>query len=207
MMESSTQHLSFARLADLAEGRLTAQEQSAARAHLEGCAGCAGQAAELERLTGLMRADTSEDAPRDVIFNAVRLFGARPAAAETPGLLRRLVASLSFDSGARTPAYGLRSGAAAAARQLLFSAGAVDVDLRLAPAGEGWAVSGQLLGECAAGRAELFADGGGGDAPAARCDLNDLCEFTLPAVPAGTYTLRLTVGDAEIEVPGLSLQA
>jgi hypothetical protein len=153
-----------------------------------------------------MRADSSEDAPRDVLFNAVSLFRSRPPVeAETHGLLRRLVASLSFDSGARRPAYGLRSGAtSAAARQLLFSAGDLDVDLRLSPSGEGWAVSGQLLGECAAGRAELFADE---EAPAARADLNDLCEFTLPTVPAGTYTLRLTVGDAEIEVPGLSLQA
>lgn len=203
-MKSSPQHLSFARLADLAEGRLTAAETAAARAHLEGCGGCAGQAAELERVAGLMRADASEDAPRDLIFNAVRMFRARPNAAETPGLLRRLVASLSFDSGARTPAFGLRSGAtAAASRQLLFSAGDLDVDLRLAPSGEGWAVSGQVLGRCTAGRAELFA---GGDEQAARADLNDLCEFALPPVAAGTYTLRLTVDDAEIEVPGLSLQ-
>ncbi len=81
----------------------------------------------------------------------------------------------------------------------------MDVDLRLAPSGDGWAVSGQVLGECAAGRVELFADGD--DTSAARADLNDLCEFTLPTVPAGTYTLRLTLDDAEIEVPGLSLQA
>lgn len=204
-MKFSPEHLPFARLADLAEGRLTAAETAAARAHLEGCAACAGQAAELERLTGLMRADTSEDAPRDVLFNAVQLFRSRPTTAETPSFLRRLVASLSFDSGARNPAYGLRSGAtAAASRQLLFSAGDLDVDLRLAPSGEGWSVSGQVLGECAGGRAELFADGD--DTPAARADLNDLCEFTLPTVAAGTYTLRLIVEDAEIEVPGLSLQ-
>jgi anti-sigma factor RsiW len=206
MMKSSSKHLTFARLADLAEGRLTAEELAAARGHLGGCADCSRQAEELQRVTGLMRADTTEDAPRDVLFNAIRMFRSRPpVAAETPSLLRRLVASLSFDSGARTPAFGLRSGAAAAARQLLFSAGDLDVDLRLAPSGEGWAVSGQVLGECAAGRVELFAEGDGG--PAASADLNDLCEFTLPTVPAGTYALRLTLGDAEIEVPGLSLQA
>ncbi len=205
-MRLTPRHIPFARLADLAEGRLTAAETAAARGHLEGCGACAGQAAELERVTGLMRADTSEDAPRDVLFNAVQLFRSRPpVAAETHGLLRRLVASLSFDSGARTPAFGLRSSANAAARQLLFSAGDVDVDLRLVPSGDGWAVSGQVLGECAAGRVELFAEGD--DTSAARADLNDLCEFTLPTVPAGTYTLRLTLDDAEIEVPSLSLQA
>jgi anti-sigma factor RsiW len=206
MMKPSPKHLTFARLADLAEGNLTAEELAAARTHLGGCAECSRQAAELERVTGLMRADTTEDAPRDVLFNAIQMFRSRPpVAAETPGLLRRLVASLSFDSGARTPAFGLRSSASASARQLIFSAGELDVDLRLAPSGEGWAVSGQVLGECAAGRVELFADGDG--AAAARADLNDLCEFTLTAVPAGTYTLRLTLDDAEIEVPGLSLRA
>ena len=203
-MKLSAQHLSFALLADLVEGRLAAEEQASARTHLAGCAHCSGQAAELTRVTGLMRADTSEDAPRDVLSDAIRMFRTRPVAAEKPGLLRRLVASLSFDSGALAPAFGVRSGAPAAARQLLFTAGDIDVDLRLAPSGEGWVVSGQLLGACTGGRVELLS---GNNAPTSQADLNDLCEFTLPPVPEGVYTLRLLIDDAEIEVPGLSLRA
>ncbi len=188
----------------MVEGRLTAEEQASAQTHLAQCAQCAGQSAELERVTGLMRSDTSEDAPRDVLFNAIQLFGARAVEAEKPGLLRRLVAALSFDSGTLAPAFGVRSGAPASARQLLFSAGEVDVDLRIAHGGTGWAVSGQVLGACTGGRVELLA---ASDARAARADLNDQCEFVLPPVPSGEYTLRLLIDNVEIEVPGLSLRA
>jgi hypothetical protein len=194
-------HIPFARLADLAEGRLAPPDERDARAHLAGCADCAGQAAQLARLTTLMRTDTSEDAPRDVLSNAVGLFGARRAE-RAPGVLRRVLAALTFDSSTLTPAFGVRSGQAAPARQLLFSAGDFDVDLRLAPGGEGWTVSGQVLGPCEGGEVEVAA----GDEQA-RAGLNDLCEFTLPPVPEGVYTLRLRVGAVEVEIPELSLRA
>ena len=97
----------------------------------------------------------------------------------------------------------MRSGAPAASRQLIFSAGEVDVDLRLAPAAEGWAVSGQVLGECAGGWAELGGADTGSDAT--RAELNELCEFALPTMPAGNYTLRLGLGDTLVEIPGLDL--
>lgn len=200
-------HISFARLADLVEGRLTADEARDDRAHLDACAGCTQRAAQLGRVTQLMRADTSEDAPRDAIFNAVRMFRARPVAAvAAPGILRRLVAALTFDSNALAPAFGVRSGQNAPSRQLLFSAGDFDVDLRLASGGEGWTVSGQVLGQhyCAGGEAEL---GETGRAAASSVALNDLCEFTLPPVPEGSYALRLRLGDMEVEIPDLSLRA
>jgi len=202
-MRLSRQHIPFARLADLAEGRLAAAEEGAARAHLADCAGCAEQASQLARLTTLMRSDASEDAPRDVLLNAVGLMRARrPETEAAPGLLRRLVASLTFDSNTLTPAFGVRSGQTAPARQLLFSAGDFDVDLRLAAGGEGWTVSGQVLGPCAGGEVEVSAG-----PQAARAGLNDLCEFTLPPVPEGVYTLRLRVGEVEVEIPQLSLRA
>jgi len=204
-MRLSRPHIPFARLADLAEGRLAAEDERAARAHLAECAGCSEQSAELARLTTLMRADASEDAPRDVLMEAVGLFRARrPESAAAPGLLRRVVAALTFDSSTLTPAFGVRSGQAAPARQLLFSAGDFDVDLRLAAGGEGWTVSGQVLGPCAGGEVEVA----GAQGPAAaRADLNDLCEFTLPPVPEGVYTLRLRVDEVEVEIPELSLRA
>ena len=200
-MKLAPRHIPFEQLVDLAEGRLAPENSHEARAHLGTCAACSGQLAEVEHLTTLMRADTSEDAPRDVLAGAVGLFHTRPARA---GLLRRVVAALSFDSGAQGLAFGVRSGQTGAPRQLIFNAGDVDVDLRLAPGAEGWAVSGQVLGECAGGWAEL----GGGEerASAARAELNELCEFALPAVPAGSYTLRLRLDDLLVEIPDLDLR-
>ena len=200
-MRLTRQHIPFARLADLAEGRLAAADERDARAHLAACADCSEQSAQLERLTSLMRADVSEDAPRGVLMNAVGLFRARRAE-RSPGLLRRVVAALTFDSSTLTPAFGVRSGQAAPARQLLFSAGDFDVDLRLASGGEGWTVSGQVLGPCGGGEVEVAAG-----PRRERAVLNDLCEFTLPPVPEGVYTLRLRVGGVEVEIPELGLRA
>jgi hypothetical protein len=197
-------HISFARLADLVEGRLSSDEARDDRAHLDLCARCSEQAAQLGRVTQIMRADTSEDAPRDAIFGAIAMFRARPQAVAAPNLLRRIVAALSFDSSALAPAFGVRSGQSAPARQLLFSAGEFDVDLRLASGGEGWTVSGQVLGPCDGGEVEL---GEAGRDAVSSAALNDLCEFTLPPVPEGSYALRLRLNELEIEIPDLSLRA
>ena len=187
------------------ERRLPAGETAREREHLASCARCSTQAVEFERVATLMRADTSVDAPRDLIFDAVHLFRSRrPEPA--PGLLRRIVAALTFDSNTRTHAFGVRSGQAAPARQLLFGAGDFDVDLRLAAGEEGWTVSGQVLGPCEGGHVEAFASGTSEEATA-QASLNDLCEFTLPPVPEGTYALRLRLNDTEIEIPELSLKA
>jgi hypothetical protein len=86
---------------------------------------------------------------------------------------------------------------------MLYSAGDNDVDLRVQPAGESWVVSGQVLGECAGGSVRLE----GGAAEVAAAELNELCEFTLPAVPSGTYKLRLRLNDVEVEIPELQLKA
>lgn len=203
-MKKTSTHISFERLADLAEHRLDTENERAALEHLSACDECAGQLTAVERVTRLMREDVSEDAPRDVIFNALRLFDARRAS-KSPGLLRRLAAALVFDSASERPAYGLRSGQTAAARQLLFSAGDDrDVDLRLTPEPDGWRIRGQILGECeGGGRVELFAVGR--TRTAASADVNELCEFSLDTVPEGEYTLRLTVGIVEIEVGSLTL--
>src|SRR5215208_1219124 len=203
-MRLTPRHIPFARLADLAEGRLSAAEAAEERAHLADCTTCSAQAAQLGHLSALMRADASEDAPPELVASVVRMFRARRAEGEQPGLLRRLVAALTFDSSSLRPAFGVRSGQAAPARQLLFSAGDFDVDLRLAQGPEGWTVSGQVLGPCRGGEVELVA----ADGPtAARAALNELCEFTLPPRPEGSYALRLRLDEAEVEIPGLSLKA
>ena len=204
-MKLTPQHIPFARLADLAEGRLSPEDAAEERAHLADCTRCAGQAAQLGHLAALMRADTSEDAPAALVADVVRMFRARrPAEASAPGLLRRLVAALTFDSSSLTPAFGVRSGQAAPARQLLFSAGDLDVDLRLAQGPEGWTVSGQVLGPCRGGEVELL---GAEGSKAASAALNELCEFALAPRPEGSYTLRLRFDGTEVEIPELSLKA
>ena len=196
-MNISFQHIPFAKLADLAEDKTGAEERAAAMTHISDCSRCAGDLERLSQLIGYMRTDTGEDAPRDVMAYAINIFRRRE---EQPSLLRRIIAALSFDSLTPAPAFGVRSGQAAA-RQLLFEAEANDLDLRLLTQGDAWIIAGQVLGpDCAGGHVELK-----GETASATAELNDLCEFTLSPVPAGSYRLRVRLEDVEVEVPQLEL--
>ena len=193
-------HIPFAKLADLAENRFSADERESLLKHVSACSRCTGQLDQLKQLVHLMRTDTAEDAPRDVKAHALALFRARAAEA-VPSVVRRVLAALNFDSAQSMPAYGLRSGQPQA-RQFLYSAGENDLDVRVKPSGESWVVSGQVLGQCTGGQVKLK-----GDAATATVEMNDLCEFTLPPVPAGRYTLQVRLVDVEVEVPELDLKA
>lgn len=140
-----------------------------------------------------------EDAPPALVQRAIDLW--QPQAAPASGPLRQLLATLSFDSAATSPlALGLRSGGAASARQLLFSADGLDVDLRLAPATSTaplrWTLSGQLLGPDAGATAELKVGG-----YAARVALDELAEFRFELLPEGECRLTLRSGDWTLELP------
>lgn len=170
--------------------------------HLASCSACTAGLRRLEQVLELMRTDNSTDAPRDVLAYAINIFGGREQATE-PSLLRRIVASLSFDSSSNiAPAFGVRSGQAAS-RQLIYSAEQSDIDLRISSEDDRWIVAGQWLGDdCVGGRVEIVGENGSAEAR-----LNDLCEFTLPPMPAGSYTLRLRFRDAEVEISELELRA
>ncbi len=199
-MKIKTQHIPFEKLADLAEHRQSPEESETIRLHLSDCSDCANQLSELERLVTLMRTDVAEDAPPDLLSRTLNLF--RPRVPEDkPSIIERVMAVLSFDSRQLSPAFGVRSGQSVA-RQLLFSVGEHDLDLRVAPDDGAWVVSGQILGECEDGQVELR-----GAEVAERAEMNELCEFTLPRVPSGKYSLVINLSNTEIEVPEFELRA
>jgi hypothetical protein len=205
-MNLMSQHIPFAKLADLAEESLGAEERDASLAHVQACSRCSTQLERVAQVVNLMRADNLEDAPRDVISQAVGIFR-RSETKATESLLRRVLAALSFDSASLTPAYGVRSGQTTT-RQMLYSTGENDLDLRITPGEEAWIVSGQVLGheQCAGGQVSLFSlESEAGSAAAT--ELNELCEFTLPPVAAGSYRLCLRISDLEIEIPEFELRA
>jgi hypothetical protein len=97
-------------------------------------------------------------------------------------------------------AVGVRSGKPGT-RQLLFSTGVDEIDLRIEPEGDSWTVSGQVLGESAAGgRAVLQSD-----MSVSQADLNGLSEFVLPSVQAGIYKLILDLEHVEVEIEELKV--
>lgn len=143
------------------------------------------------------------EAPEAVIQRAIHIMAAHSTvSAPVPGALKRLIATLSFDSAGLTPlAAGLRA-EALQTRQLLYSTEGRDVDLRIAATDDGrhFVISGQVLGPDVAGAAVL--SGPEGESTVA---WSELSEFHFDAVGPGVCQLSLRAGDWEIQLPPLQL--
>ena len=200
-MNNSHHHIPFSQLADLVEDRLTPDEREHLEKHINTCPRCSNELAQLKHLVELMRTDSSEDAPPGAIARAVALFRSRAMPTSPLSDLRRhILAVLRFDSKGLAPAFGVRSGAPGP-RQLLYSAEAYDLDLRIEAADQAWIVSGQLLGESVAGGLVVLQ----GEPGTKQATLNQQSEFELPPAQAGIYKLILHLTDVDVEVDELSL--
>jgi anti-sigma factor RsiW len=189
-----TQHIALDRMVELAKGRLSAQERTAAQAHLAMCTQCSTQYARMARVVAVTREDATEEVPTHVLARAQRLMRQRNAMQPAPPTLReRVVAALQWDSRLTPRAVGVRAGASTT-RQIMFNAGAYDIDVRIKPSGARYAVAGQILGAVGAGSVELRG------ATTAQTTLNELGEWTFPPVAAGAYTLVLTLDERDITV-------
>ena len=200
-MNNFLHHIPVSQLADYIEGSLPLTKRVELETHLAVCSRCSDDLAQLERLIGLMRTDTSEDAPSSVIDRAVRLFQSRTEReSASSGFRNRILAVLHFDSIGLSPAFGVRSGAPGA-RQLLFHAGVDEIDLRIEPAGQAWLLSGQVLGESKAGGMAILQ----GAEETSEAILNELSEFTLPPVQKGIYKLTLNLTNVDVEIEDLRI--
>lgn len=197
-MLSPSDHLSDEQMADLVEGRLPPEAQGPLREHLAGCTSCVNKQLRLEHVVALLRTEALEDAPAAVQARAARLLSER-VATDRPGLRRRVLAALRFDSAHGPRAVGARAGQPSA-RQLLFLAADHELDLRIAPTDTLWAVTGQLLGPAEGGDVALH-----GPTAIWTVALNELGEFTMPPVPSGSYVLSIHVADLDIEVPDVTV--
>jgi anti-sigma factor RsiW len=197
-------HLSFDQLADMVQSRLLPAQRAQAQAHIANCQQCLATLTHIRQVVGLMRDYDAEDAPEHVIARAVPLLrqhilaGSSTHESARPSLPQRIIAALRFD-GLQQPAPALRAGRPAL-RQLLFDAGQYDVDLRIAPSGSAWAVSGQVLGPHTSGQIELR-----GPAEVMQAELSELSRFRFPPIPAGRYTLNLRLDTAEVEIADLEV--
>lgn len=190
-------HIPFPELTDIADKQSVIS--AAAREHLATCSHCSKQLENLRQTIGLMRADTTEDAPAELLQYARNIFRSR-ALRERRSLLTTIIASLVFDSLTSAPAFGLRS-QATAARQLIYSAEAADIDVRISPENDEWQIAGQVLGSsCTGGEIDLESD-----SFSASVALNDICEFSFGTVPNGVYKISVRLPDLSIEIPPLEV--
>ena len=192
----TSSHISLETLVDLVEGRATSEALEVAVAHISTCSDCVDTLRRLQQLILTMKSDTSRDAPRDLLQSAINIFSPER---HTP--LRHIIAILTFDSRHAGPAYGIRS-LRSVSRQLLYSAQETDLDLRITVQNDECIVAGQIIrADCVGGQVEIS-----GAAGSATASLNEICEFTLPAIPLGYYSLRVNMPDVQIEIPELELK-
>ena len=194
MINSS--HISLETLVDIVEGRATSAALEGAVAHITSCSDCVDTLRRLQQVIFTMKTDTGPDAPRDLLHSAINIFSP-----EKRSPLRHIIAILTFDSRVAGPAYGIRS-LRSSSRQLLYSAQDTDLDLRVTVQNDECIVTGQVIrADCVNGQVEIS-----GDAGSATASLNEVCEFTLPAIPLGNYALRIIMPDVQIEIPELELK-
>jgi hypothetical protein len=194
---NTSSHISLETLVDIVEGRATSAALEGAVAHISSCSDCVDTLRRLQELVLMMQSDTAKDAPRDLLQSAIDIFS--PERQSPP--LRHIIAILTFDSRQGGPAFGVRS-LRSTSRQLLYSAQETDLDLRITVQNDECIVAGQVIRDgCVSGVVEIS-----GDAGSAAANLNEVCEFTLPAIPLGNYSLRLKMPDVQIEIPELALK-
>ena len=193
---NTSAHISLGTLADVVEDRATPATLETIRAHVATCSTCDDALQRLKHLVVMMRSDVVTDAPRDLLISAINIF---PPGA--PPRLQRIIATLIFDSRKASPVFGMRS-LRTSSRQLLYSAEQSDLDLRITVQNEECILAGQVIREgCVGGLVEISGPSGSAEA-----NLNELCEFTFPAIPVGQYSLRIRMQDVEIEIPELELK-
>lgn len=188
-----SRHLTPDQLIAAGEGTLSA----GSRTHLAACDRCSREVANVSRLLHLMASPALETPPAQA---TAAVFAMLPPAASHTTVLQRLQAVLRLDSGTGSLAFGVRGGQGNS-RQLLFSAGPYEIDLRLRPDNRGWELMGQLLGDADTGIVRLT-DG----QQMFISDINIMGEFMFSAVPGGTYSLIVATGNVELEINDVDLE-
>ena len=154
----------------------------------------------IDKIVRLMQADDSADAPADAVQWSKNLFRTR-AAAPRKSVVERVLAVLQLDLAPHKAVFGERSGAAAGARQMLFSAGDARIDLRIGKEGRLFKVSGQVLGDDFAGSEVRLS----GDEKIFTTESNDLSEFVFEKIKKGKYTLTLQIRGKEIIIENIEI--
>jgi hypothetical protein len=150
------------------------------------------------------------DAPAAWQQAAIARFASVPTAVQAAQVAQALVkyvtAVLRFDSWASPAvAHGMRS-TRNPTRHLLYSTQGRDIDLRITPSAELFALSGQVLGPDEQGHVELARSDAAAQ-PGLQAALDELGEFRLDGVPAGRYVLTLHVGDQAMRVQDIDVGA
>lgn len=206
---SEPKEIGFERLADWAEGRLPEDEARAMTEQLQRTDEETRARAEWLRAFARASERTTLAAPPDEVReNLRRRFAAYAEGVREPGILRRVVATLSFEGGVQ-PAFGVRSARTGEAQnQLIYNTDVADVALNVYPRPGGRIdLDGQLFptGEAEPGGFVVQLLSGGSDVGITTTD--ELGQFGFESIAPGEYEILVSDGEVEIQLSSVRLGA
>jgi hypothetical protein len=200
----------FARLMDWVEGRLSEGEARAVEEQVAAADDATRADVAWLRAFARVSEDTIIASPPARVRDAlIERFDAYAEGKQHPGLLQRLVATLTFDSTLQ-PAAGLRAARTQEAqRQLVYSTDAADVAMIVRPRARDGLLDlyGQILPMDSADPGIFGVQLLGGSSEIATTATNDLGEFTFEAVPPGVYEVFAGSDRIEIRIPDVELNS
>jgi hypothetical protein len=198
----------FARLVDWVEGRLSEREARTVEKQVATDSTMHTNVTWLRAFALISEATVIASPPPEVRDTLVDRFEAYAEGKQRPGLLKRLVATLSFDSDLQ-PAVGLRAlGTPESKRQFVYSSEVADVaiNLRSRPHDGLSDLYGQIFPVDGTDPGAFGAQLLKGSSKAATTTTNDLGEFSFGAVPPGTYEVLASSEQVEIRLTGVEVR-
>jgi hypothetical protein len=195
--------MAFSQLVDWVEGRLPEKEARAVEKQMVVADSMTlADVAWLRKFARATEDSALESPPPEVRSELIARFKSHAEGQRPPGLLTRVVATLTFDDGLR-PAMGARSvGAQGTRRQLVYSADALDVALNILPRARDKKLD--LNGN----NAELGSFGVQllqSETELAITATDDLGGFALESIPPGVYELILSSERVEVSIKPVEL--
>jgi hypothetical protein len=195
----------FVRLADWVEGRLSEEESRAVEEQVASNSAMRVDVAWLRAFNLISKDTVIASPPPEVRGALVELFEGYAQSKRGPGVLKRFVAKLSFDSG-RQPAFGLRGASTPEPqREFVYCSEVADItlSLQLRPQDGLWDFDGQIFPLDGTDPGAFGARLLGGPSEAATTTTNDLGEFSFGSVSPGTYEVLARSDQVEIRLAGV----
>lgn len=207
-MTAPRKRIAFSQLVDWVEGRLPQKEAQAVEEQVAVAdSATLADVAWLRRFVKATEDSVLESLPPEVRSTLIARFRAHAEGRRTPGLLERVVATLTFDGGLR-PAVGVRSaGAQGARRQLVYSADDLDVALNFLPRArdKNFDLDGQVLPrddvELGSFSVQLLQS----ETELGITATDDLGAFAFESIPSGVYEIILSTDRVEVSIAPVEL--
>ena len=202
--------ISFERLVDWVEGRLSEEESRAVEEQVAVADAATREQVEwLRAFARLNEAVVLDAPPQEVRDELIRRFDAYAEGRRRPSLLQRLVATLSFDSGLQ-PAFGVRTtGGQGEQRQLVYTTDAADIALNVRPRPRNGHLDldGQVFPADDADPASFSVQLLSGADEVGLSTTDELGEFAFQGVVPGAYQILVSGERVEILISSVELRS